>query len=176
MYFFSLPQPSPVAIAARSSKNVLAEFDSASGRAIVQDATVRTEFQQDLLNLIECNTTLALVHREASRVVPVMVQAEKQVPALELARALACEPTLLLADEPSSGLDRHEAEALADVLRTVQQRRSMAVLLVEHDLDMVARATDRVVVLDVGTVIAEGPFDDVVATPAVRRAYLGAAI
>lgn len=93
---------------------------------------------------------------------------------VELARALACEPILLLADEPSSGLDRHEADALADVLRTVQERQSMAVLLVEHDLEMVARATDRVVVLDVGTVIAEGRFDDVVATTAVRRAYLGA--
>jgi maltose alpha-D-glucosyltransferase / alpha-amylase len=70
-------------IASRAAKNVIAEFDSATGRAIVQDATVRTEFQQDLLNLIECNTTLGLVHRGASRVVPVIVQAEKQVPALD---------------------------------------------------------------------------------------------
>ena len=92
---------------------------------------------------------------------------------VELGRALACEPRVLLADEPSSGLDMHETEALATVLRTVQHERGMAVLLVEHDLQMVARTVDRVVVLDVGQVIAEGSFDDVIALPEVRRAYLG---
>jgi branched-chain amino acid transport system ATP-binding protein len=93
---------------------------------------------------------------------------------VELGRALACRPRLLLADEPSSGLDGHEALAVADALRSVQAHRDMAVLLVEHDLEMVARVVDRVVVLDTGTVIAEGRFDDVVAEPAVQRAYLGA--
>ncbi|HLX87945.1 MAG TPA: ABC transporter ATP-binding protein [Acidimicrobiales bacterium] len=92
---------------------------------------------------------------------------------VELGRALACEPKLLLADEPSSGLDIHETHALADVLRTIQSERGMAVLLVEHDLQMVARTVDRVVVLDLGRVIAEGPFDRVIDDPEVRRAYLG---
>ena len=91
---------------------------------------------------------------------------------VELARALACEPRLVLADEPSSGLDHGETVAVSEVLRSVQ-RRGVAVLLVEHDLDMVARSVDRVVVLDVGRVIAEGSFDAVVAEDAVRRAYLG---
>lgn len=92
---------------------------------------------------------------------------------VELGRALACEPKLLLADEPSSGLDVRETEALADVLRTVQRERGMAVLLVEHDLQMVARTVDRVVVLDLGRIIAEGPFDRVIDNAEVRRAYLG---
>ena len=92
---------------------------------------------------------------------------------VELGRALASEPKLLLADEPSSGLDVHETHALADVLRAIQRDRGMAVLLVEHDLQMVARTVDRVVVLDLGRIIAEGPFDRVIDDPEVRRAYLG---
>jgi len=92
---------------------------------------------------------------------------------VELGRALAGQPRLLMADEPSSGLDMSETAELADVLRTVQREHGMAVVLVEHDLEMVARAVDRVVVLDVGEVIAQGTLDEVVALPAVRRAYLG---
>lgn len=92
---------------------------------------------------------------------------------VELGRALACEPRLLLADEPSSGLDIHETEALAGVLRTVQRDRGMAVLLVEHDLQMVATTVDRVVVLDLGQVIAEGSFERIIDDPHVQHAYLG---
>lgn len=92
---------------------------------------------------------------------------------VELARALALSPRLLLADEPSSGLDTGETAAIADLLRRIQRAEGTAVLLVEHDLQMVRRSVDRVVVLDFGTVIADGPFDVVVDDPAVRRAYLG---
>ena len=92
---------------------------------------------------------------------------------VELGRALAGQPKLLMADEPSSGLDMNETSELADVLRTVQREKDMTVLLVEHDLEMVARAVDRVVVLDVGEIIAEGTLDSCVADPGVRRAYLG---
>jgi branched-chain amino acid transport system ATP-binding protein len=92
---------------------------------------------------------------------------------VELARALAGQPRLLMADEPSSGLDMRETSDLADMLRTVQREHGMAMLIVEHDLEMVAKAVDRVVVLDVGEVIAEGTLDSVVADPEVRRAYLG---
>jgi branched-chain amino acid transport system ATP-binding protein len=92
---------------------------------------------------------------------------------VELARALVGEPKLLMADEPSSGLDVHETRELAKVLRTLQHERGMAVLLVEHDLGMVADVVDRTVVMDVGRVIASGTFEEVMANPAVRRAYLG---
>ncbi len=92
---------------------------------------------------------------------------------VELGRALCGEPRLLMADEPSSGLDISETAALAGVLRGVQRDRGMAVLLVEHDMEMVRTAVDRVVVLDVGEIIAEGSFESVVADPEVRRAYLG---
>ena len=70
---------------------------------------------------------------------------------VELARALAAEPKILLADEPSSGLDLHETAEVAAVLRTVQRERGTAVLLVEHDLTMVADVVDRTVVMDLGS-------------------------
>jgi branched-chain amino acid transport system ATP-binding protein len=92
---------------------------------------------------------------------------------VELARALAAEPKILLADEPSSGLDLHETAEVAKVLRTVQRERGTAVLLVEHDLSMVGEVVDRTVVMDLGAMLAEGPFAQVMANPAVRRAYLG---
>ena len=92
---------------------------------------------------------------------------------VELARALAAEPKILLADEPSSGLDLHETAEVAAVLRTVQRERGTAVLLVEHDLAMVADVVDRTVVMDLGAMLAEGPFAEVMANPAVRLAYLG---
>jgi branched-chain amino acid transport system ATP-binding protein len=92
---------------------------------------------------------------------------------VELARALAAEPKILLADEPSSGLDLHETAEVAAVLRTVQRERGTAVLLVEHDLTMVADVVDRTVVMDIGAMLAEGTFDEVMANPLVRNAYLG---
>ncbi len=92
---------------------------------------------------------------------------------VELARALAGRPRLLLADEPSSGLDEHETAELARLLRSLQLTRRMGMLLVEHDLAMVEAVVDRLVVMDVGRVVAEGSFSDVMREPAVRRAYLG---
>ncbi len=92
---------------------------------------------------------------------------------VELARALVAEPKILLADEPSSGLDVHETAEVAAVLRTVQRERGTAILLVEHDLAMVGEVVDRTVVMDLGAMLAEGTFDEVMADPVVRKAYLG---
>ena len=92
---------------------------------------------------------------------------------LELGRALITDPQLLLLDEPSSGLDRVEALALADVLRSTQEERHTAVLLVEHDLEMVHRVVSRLFVLDFGSVLASGAVDEVLGDDRVRHAYLG---
>jgi branched-chain amino acid transport system ATP-binding protein len=92
---------------------------------------------------------------------------------VELARALAGQPKILLADEPSSGLDIHETAEVAKVLRTVQRERGTALLLVEHDLSMVGEVVDRTVVMDLGSMLASGTFNDVMDNPAVRQAYLG---
>jgi branched-chain amino acid transport system ATP-binding protein len=94
---------------------------------------------------------------------------------VELGRALAGEPSLLLLDEPSSGLDRIETAALAAVLDRVREERGVAVLLVEHDLEMVTRVAERLYVLDFGQVLASGLTADVLADANVRRAYLGQA-
>ena len=92
---------------------------------------------------------------------------------VEVGRALMTGAQVLLLDEPSSGLDRDETQALAGTLRAVQESRGYAVLLVEHDVSLVAEFTERVYVLDSGSLIAEGSTAEVLADPAVRRAYLG---
>ena len=92
---------------------------------------------------------------------------------VELARALAAEPKILLADEPSSGLDLHETAEVAAVLRTVQRERGTAVLLVEHDLTMVAEVVDRAVVMDLGAMLVEGTFDEVHGRPGRARRLPG---
>ncbi len=83
------------------------------------------------------------------------------------------EPRLLLLDEPSSGLDQQETRDLVRTLRDVQRERGTAVLLVEHDVEMVRGFTDRVFVLDFGTLIAQGATAEVMSDDAVRKAYLG---
>jgi len=90
---------------------------------------------------------------------------------LSIARALALDPTLLLLDEPASGLSDAEMSSLGDRLRTLGQR--MAVLLVEHHMDLVMSVCDRIVVLDFGRVIATGGPERIRSDPAVTEAYLG---
>ena len=92
---------------------------------------------------------------------------------VEVGRALMTRPRVLLLDEPSSGLDRTETRDLAATLREVQAEQGFAILLVEHDVELVSSFTDRSYVLDFGTLIAEGATDDVLADPVVRQAYLG---
>jgi len=93
---------------------------------------------------------------------------------LELARALACEPTLLLLDEPSSGLDESETDDFGDLLRELAAE-GRGVLMVEHDMDLVMGVCDEIHVLDFGSIIASGTPAQVRADRRVQEAYLGAA-
>jgi branched-chain amino acid transport system ATP-binding protein len=92
---------------------------------------------------------------------------------VEVGRALMTDPSLLLLDEPSSGLDQSETMELVGTLQTVQQERGTAILLVEHDVEMVQAFARRLYVLDFGEVIAAGPTGTVMHDEAVRKAYLG---
>ncbi|WP_455360454.1 ABC transporter ATP-binding protein [Streptomyces sp. SYSU K21746] len=94
---------------------------------------------------------------------------------VELARALADPPRVLLLDEPASGMSAHERAQLAAVVRHLADELGCAVLLVEHNVAFVMELCTRVVVLDLGAVLAEGGAADVRENPAVRDAYLGTA-
>ncbi len=92
---------------------------------------------------------------------------------VEVGRALATDPSVILLDEPSSGLDVHETEQLAGTLRRARAEQGVALVLVEHDLDLVLGLSDVVSVLDFGILIAAGTPAEVRADPRVRAAYIG---
>ena len=94
---------------------------------------------------------------------------------VEIARALATQPRMLLLDEPAAGLSAHDKERLGQLLRRIAQQGT-GVLLVEHDMALVMGISDRVIVLDAGQCIADGDVATVQADPAVRQAYLGDAL
>ena len=92
---------------------------------------------------------------------------------LEIARALATNPKLLLLDEPAAGMNPQETAELVETIRFVRDKFDMTVLLIEHDMNLVTGICDNVTVLNFGTTLAEGRTEDVLANPEVVRAYLG---
>lgn len=92
---------------------------------------------------------------------------------VSIARAMASGPSVMLLDEPASGLDPGERAELAELIRKMAYDWGMAVLLIEHDVDMVWALSDEVTVLVGGTVLTSGPADEVRASPLVREAYMG---
>ena len=136
---------------------------------------------KDLLNLSNPTADELEAADRMLELLGIQPEADKPVESLslgrgrlvELGRALMTQPRLLLLDEPSSGLDVRETAALAERLATVQQQHEFAVLLVEHDVEMVSNLVTRLFVIDFGTMIASGSTVDVLGNEAVRRAYLG---
>jgi branched-chain amino acid transport system ATP-binding protein len=92
---------------------------------------------------------------------------------LEIARALATRPRLLLLDEPAAGMNPAETHEITELIGRLRDQRELAILVIEHDMHVVAGVSDRVVALDHGVKIAEGGFDAVADHPSVVEAYLG---
>ena len=92
---------------------------------------------------------------------------------LEIARALATNPKLLLLDEPAAGMNPQETAELTETIRFVRDNFDMTVLLIEHDMSLVSKLCDELTVLNFGTTLAHGKVEDVLNDPEVVRAYLG---
>ena len=92
---------------------------------------------------------------------------------LEIARALATQPRLLLLDEPAAGMNPNETHEISELIGRLRDERGLAILVIEHDMHVVEGCSDRVIALDHGVKIAEGDFNTVSNHPAVVEAYLG---
>ena len=92
---------------------------------------------------------------------------------LEIARAMATEPKLLLLDEPTAGMNAREKQEVIDLVSRLRRERGYTVVLIEHDMPVVKGVSDRVVALDFGRKIAEGTYDEVASNERVIEAYLG---
>ena len=92
---------------------------------------------------------------------------------LEIARALATDPKILLLDEPAAGMNPHETEDLRKTVELLREKLGITILLIEHDLKFVSGICDRITVLNFGTVIASGDTKEALSAPEVIRAYIG---
>lgn len=92
---------------------------------------------------------------------------------LEIARALATHPKLLLLDEPAAGMNPQETQELMDMIRWIRREFDLTVLLIEHDMSLVMGICERIYVLEYGTIIAEGTPEEIKHDPQVIKAYLG---
>ena len=92
---------------------------------------------------------------------------------LEIARALATHPKLLLLDEPAAGMNPQETQELMDMIRWIRKEFDLTILLIEHDMSLVMGICERIYVLEYGTVIADGSPEEIKSNPEVIKAYLG---
>ncbi len=134
------------------------------GRAAAEEARLRAEIEREVIDFLEIDHI---------RDLPIDALAYGLQKRVELARALAMQPKVLMLDEPVAGMNREETEDMARFILDVQEERGITVMLVEHDMGLVMDISSHVVVLNFGQVIASGTPAEVRRNPAVIAAYLG---
>lgn len=134
------------------------------GRARREEAALRKDVEENIIDFLEID------HIRHASVSALPYGLQKRV---EMARALAMQPSILMLDEPVAGMNREETEDMARFILDVRSEWGVTVLMVEHDMGMVMDLSDHVVVLNFGQVIAQGTPEVVQNDPEVNRAYLG---
>ena len=134
------------------------------GKARREELEIRREIEENIIDFLEID------HIRKAPITALSYGLQKRV---ELGRALAMRPKLLLLDEPVAGMNREETEDMARFILDVQSRFGTTILLVEHDMHLVMDICSKIVVLNFGRQIAEGPPGDISKDPRVIDAYLG---
>ena len=134
------------------------------GKTRQEEVALRKEIEETIIDLLE----IEAIRKRTVHTLPYGLQ--KRV---ELARALAMKPKLLLLDEPATGMNLEETEDMARFILDINEEWGVTIILIEHDMGMVMDISDRVCVLDFGRKIAEGPPQEIRHNPQVIQAYLG---
>jgi sulfate-transporting ATPase len=151
------------------AENILAGCDSRDRLSYLTDLVHPGESLPS--NEVTAILTSFGLEDDAATLVADLPQGRRRLVAI--ARAVATRPVVLCLDEPAAGLSAVERERLSDVIRALAAERRIGILLIEHNVEVVANACDWVIALDFGRVVASGTPQDVLATDAVRESYLG---
>lgn len=146
------------------------EVDYTLGEALVRSPRVKSHEQEICALAMERLEEVGMADKAEVRADSLPYGLQRK---LEIARALALRPKLLLLDEPAAGMNPEESQELAGLVRTLHASHDLTILLIEHHMDVVMELCERIFVLDFGVKLAEGTAEEIQTNPEVLRAYLG---